>query len=171
MAILEILKIGHPTLNKRAEAVERIDPEIVSLAQNMVETLHAAPGIGLAAPQVDALKRLIVVDLSVGENPDELIILINPEIVGQEGEDFSEEGCLSVPEIREKVRRPQRVVLKGLNLDGDEIEIEGTDLLARALCHEIDHLEGKLFIEYLSPLKRTLIRKKLKKAQEVSQSP
>jgi peptide deformylase len=171
MALLEIIKIGHPTLTEKAAPVEVIDEETVRLARDMVETLHAAPGIGLAAPQVDVLKRLIVVDLSVGQNPDDLIVLANPVVVGQEGEDFSEEGCLSVPDIREKVKRPHRVVVRGLNLKGEEVEIEGEDLLARALCHEIDHLEGKLFIEYLSPLKRSIIRKKLKKSEEAGQSP
>jgi peptide deformylase len=171
MALLEIIKIGHPTLTKKAAAVETVDEETVRLARDMVETLHAAPGIGLAAPQVDVLKRLIVVDLSVGQNPDDLIILVNPVVVSQEGEDFSEEGCLSVPDIREKVKRPHRVVVRGLDLEGEEVEIEGEDLLARALCHEIDHLEGKLFIEYLSPLKRSFIRKKLKKSEEAGPSP
>ncbi len=171
MALREIIKIGHPTLTKTAEPVEKIDEEIIRLARDMVETLHAAPGIGLAAPQVDVLKRLIVVDLSIGQNPDDLIVLVNPEIVGEDGEDFCEEGCLSIPDIREKVKRPHRVVIRGFNLEGDEIEIEGEDLLARALCHEIDHLEGKLFIEYLSPLKRSFIRKKLKKNDEAEQNP
>jgi peptide deformylase len=171
MALREIIKIGHPTLSMKAETVERIDEEIVRLAQDMVETLHAAPGIGLAAPQVDVLKKLIVVDLSVGQNPDDLIVLVNPEVVDHEGEDISEEGCLSIPGIREKVKRPRRAIVRGLNLEGDEVEIEGEDLLARALCHEIDHLSGKLFIEYLSPLKRSFIRKKLKKNEEAGQSP
>jgi peptide deformylase len=171
MALREILIIGHPTLTKTAEPVETIDEGVVRLAHDMVETLHAAPGIGLAAPQVDVLKRLIVVDLSVGQNPDDLIVLVNPEIVSQEGEDFSEEGCLSIPDIREKVKRPHRVVVRGLDLEGEEIEIEAEDLLARALCHEIDHLDGTLFIDHLSPLKRSFIRKKLKKAAEAETSP
>jgi len=164
MAVLEILTIGHPTLARKAERVARIDPELVRLARDMVETMHRAPGIGLAAPQVDVSKRLITVDLSVGENEDDLIVLVNPEIVRQEGEAVFEEGCLSVPDIREKVARPYRVTVRGLDLEGREIEIEGEDMLARVFCHEIDHLDGKLFTDRLSPLKKALLRKKLKKS-------
>ena len=129
----------------------------------MVETVHAAPGIGLAAPQVGVSKRLIVVDLSVGQNKDDLIILANPEIVKTDGEVVCEEGCLSVPDVREKVARPYRVTVRGLDLRGEPVEVEGEDVLARALCHEIDHLDGVLFVDKLSPLKRSLIRKRLKK--------
>jgi peptide deformylase len=130
----------------------------------MVETVHAAPGLGLAAPQVGVSKRVIVVDLSLGEHKAALHVLINPEIVAREGEAICEEGCLSVPDIRENVVRPYRVVVRGLDLDGRQVEIEGEDILARAFCHEIDHLDGILFIEKLSPLKRKLIKKKLKKS-------
>ena len=130
----------------------------------MVETVHAAPGIGLAAPQVGVTKRVIVVDLSVGEDPDALHVLVNPEIMAKEGEAVCEEGCLSVPEIKEKVARPYRVVVRGLDLEGRTVEIEGEDLLARAFCHEIDHLDGILFVERLSALKRTLIKKKFTEA-------
>ena len=163
MALREILIIGHPTLVKKAEPVARIDADIVRLAGDMVETLHAAPGIGLAAPQVGVSNRLIVVDLSVGESQDDLIVLVNPEIVRKEGEVTCEEGCLSVPDIREKVARPYRVTVSGLDLEGQTVEIDAEDLLTRVLCHEIDHLDGILFVEKLSPLKRKLIRKKLKK--------
>jgi peptide deformylase len=163
MAIREILIIGHPTLIKKAEPIERVDKDIVRLAVDMVETVHAAPGIGLAAPQVGVSKRLIVVDLSVGERKDDLIVLVNPEIVRKEGEVTCEEGCLSVPDIREKVARPYRVTVCGLDLEGQAVEVDAEDLLARVLCHEIDHLDGILFVEKLSPLKRKLIRKKLKK--------
>jgi peptide deformylase len=164
MAIREILKVGHPMLSKRAEPVGAIDDQIRALALDMVETLHAAPGIGLAAPQVNAGRRVIVVDLSVGERPEELIILVNPEIVSEEGEVVCEEGCLSVPDIQEKVKRPARVKVKGSDLEAREQVIEAEDLLARAFCHEIDHLDGKLFIDKLSPLKRSLVKKKLRKA-------
>jgi peptide deformylase len=129
----------------------------------MVETLHAAPGVGLAAPQVGVSKRLIVVDLSIGENKDDLIVLVNPEVVGKEGEVVCEEGCLSVPDIREKVSRPYRVVVRGLDLEDRPVEVQGEDLLARALCHEIDHLDGILFVEKLSPLKRKLVKSRIKK--------
>ncbi len=164
MALREIRIIGDPVLSRKADPVERVDEAVVRLARDMVETLHAAPGIGLAAPQVGVGRRVIVVDLSVGEDPDALHILVNPEIVAKEGESVCEEGCLSVPEIREKVARPYRVVVRGLDLEGRPVEIEGEDLLARAFCHEIDHLDGILFVEKLSPLKRALVRKKLKKS-------
>jgi len=163
MAVRKILTVGHPTLTKKADAVERIDEELIRLAQDMVETMHRAPGVGLAAPQVDVSRRLITVDLSVGENAAELLILVNPEIVRQEGESISEEGCLSVPDIREKVARPAWVLVKALDIGGRPVEVEGEDLLARVLCHEIDHLDGRPFTDRLSPLKRTLVRKKLKK--------
>ncbi|OGD22512.1 MAG: peptide deformylase [Candidatus Aminicenantes bacterium RBG_13_64_14] len=163
MAIREILIIGHPMLVKKAEPVERVDADIVRLAGDMVETLHAAPGLGLAAPQVGESKRLIVVDLTVGESKDDLIVLVNPELISKEGEVICEEGCLSVPDIREKVARPYRVTVSGLDLEGQTVEVDAEDLLARVLCHEIDHLDGILFVEKLSPLKRKLIRKKLKK--------
>ena len=168
MAKLDILKIGHPTLAKKAEPVTAFDKDLARLARDMVETLHAAPGVGLAAPQVDVSRRLIVVDLSIGENPDELIILVNPEVVSREGEVICEEGCLSVPDITEKVARPQKVRVKGSDLEGRELAVEGEEMLARALCHEIDHLDGKLFIERLSPLKRALVRKKLRKLREAN---
>ncbi|MBC7363936.1 MAG: peptide deformylase [Candidatus Aminicenantes bacterium] len=163
MAVLEIIKVGHPTLEQKALPVENINSEIVELAKNMVETMHQAPGIGLAAPQVNRSLRLITVDLSVGEHPDQLIIMINPEIVDREGELLGEEGCLSVPGIYENVLRPARIQVRGYDLDGREIVLEAEDLLARVFCHEIDHLEGKLFIDRLSPLKRHLIRNRLKK--------
>ncbi len=166
MAVLEILIIGHPTLTRKAEPIEKIDEDIIRLARDMIETLHRAPGVGLAAPQVDVSKRLIVVDLSIGENPDELIVLANPEIIAKKGESVCEEGCLSVPDIREKVSRPYQVTVRGLDLEGRTVEVEGEDLLARALCHEIDHLDGRLFIERLSPLKKALVRKKLRKTAE-----
>ncbi|MCX6565679.1 MAG: peptide deformylase [Candidatus Aminicenantes bacterium] len=164
MAIRPIITIGHKTLSRKAAPVEEIDDDVRLLARDMVETLHAAPGIGLSAPQVNAGVRLIVVDLSIGENPDELIVMANPEITAQEGACVREEGCLSVPEVFEKVSRPQKITVRGLGLDGREKIIEAQDLLARAFCHEIDHLEGKLFVDRLSPLKRSLIRKKFKKA-------
>ena len=164
MAVREILIIGDPALTRKAEPIAAVDEEIVRLARDMVETVHAAPGIGLAAPQVGVGKRVIVVDLSVGEDADQIHVLVNPEIVAKDGEAVSEEGCLSVPEVREKVARPYRVKVRGLDLEGRPVEIEGEDLLARAFCHEIDHLDGVLFVEKLSALKRALIKKKFKKS-------
>jgi peptide deformylase len=164
MAVRDILLIGDPVLTRKSEPVDVVTADLVRLARDMVETVHAAPGIGLAAPQVGVSKRLIVVDLSVGEDPAALHVLVNPEIVAQSGEAVCEEGCLSVPDIKEKVARPYRVTVCGLDLKGRPIEIEGEDLLARAFCHEIDHLDGVLFVDKLSALKRTLIKKKLKKS-------
>ena len=163
MTLLEIIKYGNPVLNRMAEEVQDIDQDIKKLAQDMVFTMHATPGIGLAAPQVNRSLRLITVDLSVGENEQDLMVLINPRILSQEGEQCEEEGCLSVPDVQEKVVRPNRVVLQGIDLDGKERTIEAEGLLARVFCHEIDHINGRLFIEHLSPLKRSLIKKKFKK--------
>ena len=129
----------------------------------MVRTMHAAPGIGLAAPQVNHSIQLITVDLSAGEKRQDLTILINPEIVSQEGESLLEESCLSVPDIKDKIIRPFRAVVKGIDLKGTEKIIEAEGLLARVFCHEIDHINGILFIDHLSPLKKSIIRKKLKK--------
>jgi peptide deformylase len=168
MPILKIITYGHPVLHRRAEPVREIGDEIRALAHDMVLTMHAAPGIGLAAPQVCVSRRVITVDLSVGERPEELHILVNPEIVEKEGEDYGEEGCLSVPGINEMVRRPAKVKVRGLDLEGREKEITATGPLARVFCHEIDHIDGRLFIENLTPLKKTLVKKKLKKLQEDS---
>ncbi|MDH4197799.1 MAG: peptide deformylase [Candidatus Aminicenantes bacterium] len=167
MAIREILKVGHPTLARKAEPIASVDEDIIRLAEDMVATVHAAPGVGLAAPQVGVSKRLIVVDLSIGERPEELMVLVNPEIVREEGKVICEEGCLSVPDIQEKVTRPARVTVKGKDLADREKVIEAEDLLARVFCHEIDHLNGKLFIDKLSPLKRSLVKKKLRRAAEI----
>jgi peptide deformylase len=165
-SILEIITIGDPILNRKADKIKNIDQRVHDLAQRMVKTMHSAPGVGLAAPQVNQSIQLITVDISVGENKTDLIVLANPEILHKEGETVLEEGCLSVPGINEKVTRPHRVVIKGIDLDGKERIIEAEDLLARVFCHEIDHINGKLFIEHLSPLKKSLIRKKLHKQQD-----
>jgi len=163
MAVLEVIKYGNPILTRMAERIKNIDEDIENLAKSMVQTMWAAPGIGLSAPQVNRSLRLITVDLSVGENEKDLFVLVNPELLSQEGSDTQEEGCLSVPEVQERVIRPLRVVVKGIDLKGKEGFIEAEGLLARVFCHEIDHLNGKLFIDHLSPLKRNLIKKKLKK--------
>ncbi len=162
-SLLEIMVFGNPILAEKAQEIENIDEDLCLLAQNMIHTMHAAPGIGLAAPQVNRSIRLFTIDLSVGEKDDDVIILINPEILSSDGEDFLEEGCLSVPEINEKISRPSRVIVKGIDLDGKETIIESSGLLARVLCHEVDHLNGKLFIDHLSPLKKNIIKKKLRK--------
>jgi peptide deformylase len=162
--LLEIVTYGHPVLVQKAKEIENIDQNIFDLAENMILTMHTAPGIGLAAPQVNQSLRLICADLSFGEKRESLLVLINPELIENEGQDVLEEGCLSVPGINEKVNRPYRVCVKGTDLQGSEKTIEAEGLLARVLCHEIDHINGKLFFEHLSPLKRNLIRKKLNKS-------
>ena len=163
MPVLEIVKYGNPVLIQRADEIEAIDQIIIQLAQDMTLTMHAAPGLGLAAPQVNRGIRLITVDISVGENEKELIVLANPEILSQEGEQIEEEGCLSVPDIQEKVVRPAQVIVRGIDLNGKERRIEAEGLLARVFCHEVDHINGKLFFDNLSPLKRSLIKRALRK--------
>jgi peptide deformylase len=163
MAVRPIVKYGHPVLHEPAEPVREIDGAIRKLLDDMVETMYAAPGIGLAAPQIAVPLRLIVVDLSVGEEKGQLIKLINPEFVLREGEQRHDEGCLSVPGFGGSPVRPERVVVKGLDPDGQERTYEGTELLARAFCHEIDHIDGLLFVDRLTPLKRDLMKRKLRK--------
>lgn len=163
MALRPIIKWGHPTLHAPSAAVQEIDGQIETLVDDMVETMYAAPGIGLAAPQIDVALRVIVVDLSVGEDPSQLIKLVNPEIVEQEGEQREEEGCLSVPKYYGSPIRPARVTVKGVDLHGKELVYTGTELLARAFCHEMDHINGLLFVDRLTPLKRDLLKRKLRK--------
>ncbi len=163
MAIQPIRRWGDPVLHAPAQGVERVDDEIRRLVADMVDTMYAAPGIGLAAPQIGVPLRVIVIDLSVGEDRSQLIRLVNPEIVSKEGEQRHEEGCLSVPGYGGSPARPAKVVVKGLDLDGRERVFTGSDLLARAFCHEIDHIDGFLFVDRLSPLKRDLMKRKLKK--------
>jgi peptide deformylase len=163
LAVRPIVKYGTNVLHAPAVPVHEIDAATRTLLDDMVDTMWAAPGIGLAAPQVGVAQRVIVVDLSVGRDPSQLICLVNPEFVLQEGEQRHEEGCLSVPGFGGSPIRPQRVVVKGLGRDGKVQVHEGTDLLARAFCHEIDHIDGLLFVDRLSPLKRDLMKRKLKK--------
>jgi peptide deformylase len=163
MSIHPIVKYGHPVLHARAEPVARIDGDVQRLLDDMVETMLAAPGIGLAAPQIGRPHRLIVIDLSVGEDPSQLIKLVNPELLEREGEQREEEGCLSVPGFGGTPARPARVTVKGLDASGKERIYTATGLLARAFCHEIDHLDGLLFVDRLSPLKRDLLKRRLRK--------
>jgi peptide deformylase len=163
MAIRPIVRYGEPVLHAPAAPVERIDDEIRTLLTDMVQTMWAAPGIGLAAPQVGVGLRVIVVDLSVGEDKKQLIELVNPELLEREGEQRHEEGCLSIPGFGGSPTRPARVRVRGLDRDGNERVYEGTELLARAFCHEIDHIDGFVFVDRLSPLKRDLMKRKLRK--------
>lgn len=163
MSLRPILKYGAKELATPSKPLTEMDSSLEALAKDMIETMYAAPGVGLAAPQIGINLRLIVIDVSSGQDPKQLIVMANPEVLEQEGEQREEEGCLSVPGFGGVVVRPRRVVVKGLDLKGREHTVEGTGLLARAFCHEIDHLEGKLFIERLGPLKRDLITRKIKK--------
>lgn len=161
--IRPILKYGDDTLHEPARPVEAITPEIDRLVVDMTETMYAAPGIGLAAPQVGVPLRICVVDLSVGRDPNGLIVLINPEFVEREGMQLEDEGCLSVPGFNATVVRPARVVVKALDGTGTAIQLEGTGLLARAFQHELDHLDGTLFVDKLRGIKRDLIVRKIRK--------
>ncbi len=163
MAILPILRYPDPRLRKVAKPVAVVDDEIRKLARNMAETMYAAPGVGLAATQVDVHKQLILIDLS--ETRDQLLVLINPQILQSRGKSDCEEGCLSVPGIFEKIARAEWVKVRALNLDGKSFTTEATGLLSVCIQHEMDHLKGKVFVEYLSRLKQTRILSKLKKQQ------
>jgi peptide deformylase len=164
--IYEIVKYPDPILSKRGEPVTEFDDKLKTLVEDMFESMYAAQGIGLAAPQIGISKRLTVIDISFKKNPEEKIVLINPEIIDRDGKQFEEEGCLSLPEIREKVRRAAQVKVRAQDVDGKWFEIEGEELLARAFQHEIDHLDGILFIDHLSRLKRDLVKSRIKKMQK-----
>jgi peptide deformylase len=161
--IRPIVKYGDQTLHRAAERVDAVTPELQVLIDDMIDTMYAAPGIGLAAPQVGLGLRLFVVDISVGRRPDDLLVFINPEFVEREGMQLEEEGCLSVPGFTATVARPSRVVVKGLDRHGKEQLVEGKDLLARAFQHEMDHLEGTLFVNRLRGIKRDIIVRKIHK--------
>ena len=163
MAIRPIMKWGDPALHAPAQPVAAIDGTLALLMTDMIDTMYAAPGIGLAAPQIGVPLRVIVIDLSVGEDPGQVIRLVNPEFVLKEGEQRHEEGCLSIPGYAGSPLRPARVTVKGLDPDGNERVYTASDLLARAFCHEIDHVDGLLFVDRLSPLKRDLMKRKLRK--------
>ena len=164
--IYTIIKYGDPILEKPSNAISKFDDELAELAEDMFATMYAASGIGLAAPQIGKSIRIAVIDETSGKNPEAKIVLVNPEIVHFEGENREEEGCLSIPGFRGYVVRPQFVTIKAQDAKGESFEIRGEDLLARAFCHEIDHLNGILFLQHLSMLKRDLIRRKIKKLKK-----
>jgi peptide deformylase len=165
MSILPIRKYGDDVLRRPAELVapEEIDARMQTLIDDMVDTMYAAPGVGLAANQVGVSKRLMVIDLSVGKRKDELYVFINPEMIESEGEITEEEGCLSIPDFVEVVTRPEKVKLRYLDRNGVEREMWGEGLMARAMCHEIDHLNGTLFVDHLRGFKKDRILKKISK--------
>ena len=168
--VRKILKYGEPILERAAEPVtEFASAELEELITDMWETMYASKGVGLAAPQIGVAKRISVIDISVGEDESKKIVIINPEISSKEGSQTGEEGCLSIPGFREPLTRANKVTVRAHNEKGEAIELAGDELLARAFQHEIDHLNGVLFIAHLSALKRDIIRRKIKKLQKAGE--
>lgn len=167
MAIREIVKYGDPRLVAKNESVKDFaDPGLATLLTDMTETCWAAPGVGLAAPQIGVNLRVAIVDLSVGKDPTQVIVLVNPVVVNAQGRIRDEEGCLSLPDLAETVDRPERVTVEAYDECGNKRTLDGRDLLARAFCHEIDHLDRRLFIDRLSPLKKSLLLRQVVKRQK-----
>jgi peptide deformylase len=165
-----IVLYGEQVLEKQAAAVTEFDtPELNKLIEDMFESMHAAKGVGLAAPQIGIAQRIAVIDLSVAEDPQQKILLINPEVIRKEEFQTGEEGCLSLPGFREQVTRPKSVTVRAQNIKGEWFEMNGEELLARAFCHEIDHLNGRLYISHVSALKRDLIRRKVRKLSKAGE--
>ena len=167
--IRKIVKFPDPMLQQPGEPVAEFDAELRQLVADMFETMYASQGIGLAAQQVGVCKRVTVIDLSQAKDPAQKLVIINPEIIFREGKQYEEEGCLSFPEIREKVVRAAKVRIRAQDENGKWFEMDGEDLLARALIHEIDHLHGRLYITHISPLKRDLMKRKIKKMQRAGE--
>ncbi len=168
--VRNILKYGEPILERASEPVTEFDnAELSDLITDMWETMYASKGVGLAAPQIGVAKRISVIDISVGEDETKKIVIINPKISLKEGSQTGEEGCLSIPGFREPLTRANKVIVHAQNEKGEAIELEGDELLARAFQHEIDHLNGVLFIAHLSALKRDIIRRKIKKLQKAGE--
>jgi peptide deformylase len=161
--IYPIVKFGDPVLEKPATPITVFDGDLRKLVEDMFESMYAAHGVGLAAPQIGIAKRIAVIDVTFKEDPAAQIVLINPEIIHTEGRLTSNEGCLSLPEFREKVTRPRKVTARAQNLEGKTFEVSGEELLARALVHETDHLNGKLYINHISALKRDMMKRKIRK--------
>src|SRR5262245_58839490 len=161
--IRPILKYGDAVLHEQARAVDAITPDVERLIDDMIETMYAAPGVGLAAPQVGVALRVFVVDISLGRDPGGLIVMVNPEFIERDGVQLEEEGCLSVPGFNATVVRPSRVVIKGRDRADEERQVESTGLLARAFQHEMDHLDGTLFVDRLRGIKRDLIVRRIRK--------
>ena len=166
MAILPVKKYPSPELTKRASEVTAIDERVRDLIGDMTETMYAASGVGLAANQVGITERIAIIDLSVGEDASQFFVMINPEIVESAGANTEEEGCLSFPGIMEIVTRPDRVLMRALDRDGKIYTVEGTGLLARAICHEVDHLDGVLFIDRLTGFKKERVRRQIRRSME-----
>jgi peptide deformylase len=170
--VYPIVKFGDPVLEREAETVIEFDtPELHKFLEDMFESMYAAKGVGLAAPQIGVSRKIAVIDVSNGENPQDKLVLINPRIMKVEGKQQGEEGCLSIPGFREQVRRGKRVTIRAQNATGEPFEMTGEDLLARALQHETDHLNGRLYITHISALKRDLMKRKIKKMQRAGEWP
>jgi peptide deformylase len=168
--IYPIVRYGQLVLEKKAAAITEFDtPELAMLVDDMFESMYAAKGVGLAAPQIGVSKRIAVIDIASGEDPGQKVVLINPEIVDRQGSQTGEEGCLSIPTFREPVTRAQKVTVRARKVNGEVFEMTGEDLLARAFLHETDHLNGTLYISHISPLKRDLIRRKIRKLQKANE--
>ena len=167
--IYPIVKYPNAVLEKPTEPVTVFDDELRKLTEDMFESMYAAQGVGLAAPQIGKSVRVAVIDVSIGKNPEARLVLANPEIVHAEGEQREEEGCLSLPSFRGMVMRPLFVTVRAQNATGEPWEMRGENLLARAFCHEIDHLDGVLFLQHLGMLKRDLIRRKIRKLSKAGQ--
>lgn len=161
--IYPIVRYGDPVLEKPAEPIVEFNGDLRKLAEDMFESMYAAHGVGLAAPQIGMSKRIVVIDVTFKEDPNAKLVLINPEIVKVEGRQRSSEGCLSLPDFREEVTRANKVTVRAQDLDGKWFETSGEEMLARAFLHETDHLNGKLYISHISALKRDLIKRKIKK--------
>jgi peptide deformylase len=163
--IRDVIRYGDTRLLAENREANPLAPDFATLLGDMIETCHAAPGIGLAAPQIGVNLRVAIIDLSVGADPNGLLVLVNPEVIEVSGAQKEEEGCLSIPDVSKRVVRPQRVLVRAADESGVVREIEGTDLLARALSHEIDHLNGLLFVHHLRGLKRELTWKKIERSR------
>jgi peptide deformylase len=167
--IYPIVKFGDPVLEKRAETVTIFDDKLKKLVEDMFESMYAAHGVGLAAPQIGISQRLAVIDVTFKEDPDAKLVLINPEIIHTEGRHTQNEGCLSIPDFRESVARPRKVTVRAQDVNGKFYEKTGEELLARAFLHETDHLNGKLYISHISALKRDLMKRKIRKLMKAGE--
>jgi len=167
--IYTIVKYGDPVLEKRAEPVTVFDDELKKLVDDMFESMYAAHGVGLAAPQIGISRRLAVIDVTFKEDPDAKLVLANPEIIHTEGRHSQKEGCLSIPDFRENVSRPRKVTIRAQDVNGKFYEKTGEELLARAFLHETDHLNGKLYMSHLSALKRDLMKRKIRKLMKAGE--
>jgi peptide deformylase len=167
--IYPIVKFGNPVLEKSAEPITKFDDELKTLVEDMFESMYAAHGVGLAAPQIGISRRLAVIDVTFKEDPEAKLVLVNPEVIRTEGRHNQNEGCLSVPDFREPVTRARKVTVRAQDVNGKWYEKSGEELLARAFLHEIDHLNGKLYISHLSALKRDLMKRKIRKLMKAGE--